>query len=70
MGLQQINADHNIFVSAVGINGPIVSIFINDIKIMRAKNFGIISQIKEKLTAAFKMLDMEPISLYFDFKIS
>ena len=58
LGLQRINADHSIFVSTAGINGPIVSIFVDDIKIMGAKGSGVISRVKEELTAAFEMVDI------------
>ncbi len=70
LGLQQINADHSIFVSLAGINGPIVSTFVDDIKIMGAKNFGIIARVKQELTAAFEMADMGPISFYLGLKVS
>lgn len=43
--------------------------FVDDIKIMRAKNFGVISWLKKKLTAAFEILNMGPISFYFGLKI-
>lgn len=41
--LQQIHANHKIFVSLLGINGLIVSRFIDDIKIIGAKNSRVIS---------------------------
>lgn len=47
-----------------------VIIFVNDIKIIGAKNFRVISQVKEKLTATFKMIDIDAISIYFSLKIS
>ena len=56
-------------MSSVGINGPIVSIFLDDIKIMEAKNFRVICQVKKKLTAAFEMVDMGLISFYFGLKV-
>lgn len=37
---------------------------------MGAKNSGVISQVKDELTAAFKMVDMRPISFYFGLKVS
>lgn len=47
-----------------------MSIFIDDIKIMEAKNFKVISQVKKKLILIFKMIDMQPISFYFYLKVS
>lgn len=70
LGLQQINANHSIFVSIAGINGQTVSTFINNIKIMGANNFRVIDRVKQKLTAAFKMADMGSISFYLYFKVS
>lgn len=70
LGLQQINADYSIFLFTIEINGLIVSMFVDDIKIMRAKNLGIISRVKEKLMVAFEMIDIEPISFYLSLKIS
>lgn len=48
--LQQINANHSIFISKAGINGLIVCTFIDDIKIMGVKDFAIITQVKWELT--------------------
>lgn len=70
LGLQQINAEHSIFVTSARINRPIVSIFIDNIKIIGAKNSGIIGQVKAKLIAAFEMVDMGPISFYFGLKVN
>lgn len=70
LGFQQINVDYNIFKSAVEINGPIMSTFVDDIKIIRVKNFRVINQVKEKLITIFKMVDMRPISFYFSFEVS
>ncbi len=69
LGLQQINADHSIFVSLAGINGPIVSTFVDDIKIIGAKNSGVIDQVKQELTATFEMADMGLISFYLGLKV-
>ena len=70
LGLQRINADHSIFVTSAGINGPIVSTFVDDIKIMGAKNSGVIGRVKKELTATFDMVDMGPISFYLGLKVS
>lgn len=37
LGLSRIHADHSIFIPEVRINGPIVSTFVDDIKIMGTK---------------------------------
>lgn len=69
MGLKQINADHNIFITASEINGPIVSTFLDDIKVMVIKGSGHIEKIKLEHAAAFEMADMRPISFYLELKV-
>ena len=62
LGLKRINADHSIFVTEAGLNGPIVSTFVDDIKIMGPKESEMIERVKTELTFAFLMVDMGPIS--------
>lgn len=69
LGLQRINADHSIFTTPLGINGPIVSPFVDDIKIMAPKGSGFIEKVKAELTSAFQMVDMGPISFYLGLKV-
>lgn len=64
LSMKQIHADHGIFIPTAGLNGPIVSTFVNDIKIMGIKGSGFIAKVKAKLTAAFSMVNMGPISFY------
>lgn len=48
-----------------------MSTFVNDIKIIGAKNLRVINRVlKEELTVAFKIVDMGPISVYFSLKVS
>lgn len=69
LGLKRINADHSIFVTEAGLNGPIVSTFVDDIKIMGPKASGMIERVKAELTSAFSMADMGPISFYLGLKV-
>lgn len=69
LGLSQINADHNIFVTKAGLNGPVVSMFVDDIKIMAPKESEITQRMKTKLTTAFSIIDMGPISFYLGLKV-
>lgn len=69
LGLAKINADHSIFISKAGLNGPVVSTFVDDIKIMAPKGSGHISRVKSELAAAFSMVDMGPISFYLGLKV-
>lgn len=70
LGLQQINVDHSIFISSTGINRPIVNTFVDDIKIMRVKDSGVIIQMKQELTTVFEIADMGPISFYLGLKVT
>ena len=67
--MARIHADHSIFITKRGLNGPIVSTFVDDIKIMAPKRSGIIQQVNAKLTAAFSTIDMGPISFYLGLKV-
>lgn len=69
LGLSQINVNYNIFVTEVDLNDPIISIFIDDIKIMAPKETGIIQRIKAKLITAFLIIDIDPISFYLGLKV-
>lgn len=69
LGLRRTHADHSIFTTNAGLNGPIVSTFVDDIKIMGIKGSGFIGKVKEELAAAFSMVDMSPISFYLGFKV-
>lgn len=58
----QININSSIFVTVIKINRLVVSMFVNDIKILKLKELSHIKKVKQLLAAAFKMVDMEPIS--------
>ncbi len=68
LGLQPIHADHGIFTTKAGINGPIISTFVHDIKIVGCKRSGTTEKKKRELTNAFSMVDMWPISFYLGLK--
>lgn len=69
LGLTWIHADHSIFVSKAGLKGPMLSVFMDDIKIMAPKCSGMIERVKAELTAAFSMVDMGPISFYLGLRV-
>lgn len=69
LGLKRINADHSIFVTKAGLNGPIVSTIADDIKITGPKESGMIERVKTEVTFAFSMVDMGPISYYLGLKV-
>ncbi len=49
LGLEQINAGHNIFVNSSGINGPIICTFLDDIKVMGVNALDYIEKVKQEL---------------------
>ena len=56
-------------MTKAGLDGPVISTFVDDIKIMAPKGSGIIQRVKAELTAAFSMVDMGPISFYLGLKV-
>ena len=56
-------------MTGVGLNGLVVSIFVDDIKIMAPKGSGITQRVKMELTSAFSIVDMGPISFYLGLKV-
>lgn len=64
-----INTDNCIFVTKVGLDSLVVSIFIDYIKIIAPKKSGIILQVKTKFMAAFLIVDISLISFYLKLKI-
>ena len=56
-------------MTKAGLNGLIISMFIDNIKIMALKDSGFIQRIKAELAAIFSMVDMGPISFYLGLKI-
>lgn len=68
-GLVRINANHSIFVSSAGLDKPVISTFIDHIKIKALKNSNIITRVMLELVAAFLMVDIGPISFYLRLKV-
>lgn len=56
-------------MTKVGLNGPVVSTFADDIKIMAPKDSEMIEWVKLKLIFAFSIIDMGLISFYLDLKV-
>ncbi len=69
LGLAKINSDYSIFVTQAGLDEPVVSVFVDDIKIIAFKNSDMIAQVKSELAAAFSMVDIWPISFYLGLKV-
>ncbi len=51
------------------MNGPIVSIFVDDIQVIGVKGLVHIDMVKKELAAAFEMVDMRAISFYLGLKV-
>lgn len=69
LGLTQIHADYSIFVLEAGIKSLVLSVFIDDNKIMTSKRIGMIKKVKQELTAAFSIVNMGLISFYLGLKV-
>lgn len=69
LGLSRLHADHSIFTSTAGLNSPVMSVFVDNIKIIGIKESGILKKVKRELTFAFSMVDMGPITFYLGLKI-
>lgn len=69
LGLFQINADHNIFITYHRLNSLIASTFVDNIKIMGPKGSKTIEKVRRKLITAFEIVDMQPISFYLGLKV-
>lgn len=69
ISFSQIYIDHNILITKTRINRPIVSIFVNDIKIIEVKKSGMTTRIKQKLTSVFLIVDIGSISFYLGLKM-
>lgn len=53
----------------IGLDGLIISTFIDDIKIMAPKRSGIILQVKAELTIEFLIVDIGSISFYLGLQV-
>lgn len=69
LDLMWIYADHSIFILEEGLKGPILSIFVDNIKIITPKGNEIIEKVKRELIAIFSMIDMGSISFYLELQI-
>lgn len=52
----------------IDLDGPVVSIFVDEIKIMAQKNREIIRHIKVELNSTFLIIDIDLISFYLGLK--
>lgn len=59
-----INADYNIFIIKQSLNKLVISIFINDIKIIDSKNIIIIIKFEIKLSVIFEIVDIRQKNFY------
>lgn len=69
LGLYRLHADHNIFVTSQGIQGFIITTFIDDFNSYAPAGSGIIKQIKRELAAVFDMLAIRPLAFYVGLKV-
>ena len=69
LSLKQTHTDYSIFTIDADLDRPIVSMFIENIKIMGPNGSRVIQKVKDELIAVFSMVDMSFISFYLDLKV-
>ena len=69
LGLKRLYADHGIFSTKAGVKGPIISLWVDDLNLFAPAKLKWMARMKGELTAAFKMVDMEPIQFYLGLKV-
>lgn len=69
VGLTRLHADHGIFGTDEGLNGPIISMWVDDINLFTPRGLPWMKRMKDTLTAGFEMVDMGPISYYIGLKV-
>lgn len=70
LGLLHLYANHSIFITDQGINGPIITTFINNFNIFAPYSSRIISRIKSTLTTAIEIVDMGLLAFYVGLKVT
>lgn len=68
LDLSRIHAHHSIFM-LTGLNGQVVSVFVDDIEIKGMKGSDVINKVKAELITAFSMVDIGPISFYLGLNV-
>lgn len=68
--LVKFNIDHRFYISVIGLDKPVLSIFLDNIKIMTSKESGHISWVQAEFATAFFIVDMKTISFYLGLKIN
>lgn len=69
LGLSKLYANYRIFATQDRFKKLIISSFVDNLNIMTRKRLGLATKIKNKLKAAFNIVDMGSISYYLELKI-
>lgn len=69
LSFSYINADHNIFIISIGLDGPIVRILIDNIKIIKTKGSEAIQKVRSELVTTILIVDIGLISFYLGPKV-
>jgi transposase InsO family protein len=67
-GFHRTQADHSVFVTDAGINGLIVTVYVDDLKII-GRDKQAIQRLKNALSERFDMTDLGPISYYLGMSV-
>lgn len=70
LGLYRLHADHSIFVTSQGVQGAIITTFVDDLNIFTPAGSGIMKRIKGELASAFDMVDIGPLAFYVGLKVT
>lgn len=70
LGFTLINTDYNIFITWQSFDGLVISIFVDNIKIVGLESNKIITQVKIDTTTEFEIVDIRSISFYFGLRVS
>lgn len=69
LGLTHININYSIIITNQSLKKLIISIFVNNIKIIRLKNIKVIAKIKIEPTIAFNIIDIRLFSFDLGLKV-
>lgn len=67
--IQHINTDYHLFDIFFNINGLILNIFINDIKVIRVIKLSYMKKVNTKMALIFEIIDLSHISFYLRLKV-
>lgn len=68
-GFHRTDADHGVFITGAGIEGVVVTVYVDDLKII-GKDKRAIQNLKDALRKRFDMTDLGPVSYYLGMSVT